>query len=458
MGIALHKRKSSGSTLMTEGTIWKHILLFSIPLILGNMLQQLYNTVDSIVVGNSLGSEALAAVGSSSSLISLLISFSMGAAAGAGVIVSQFIGAQNKKGIHESVHTALAIALILGVVLTVLGITLSPQILRWMGTPDEVMPQSVIYLRLYFAGLLFSVLYNMASGILNAVGNSKRSLLYLAIASFTNIVLDLLFIPVLKMGIAGAAIATDISQVLSAVLCMLYLMRVDESYKVALRRVGKLQVSEVAVRIIQVGVPTAIQNTVISFANVLVQSSVNSYGALAMAGFAAYIKIDGFNILPVMSFSMAATTFAGQNYGAGNIDRVRKGMNVTVAMGVIYCLCIGGILLLFSHPIIGVFSKDPTVIEYGVRAMWYFCPFYFMLAIMHGLAGAIRGIGKSVPPMVIILISLCVYRVVWIQLAVPHIPTIDGVYMVYPISWLIGAILMIIYTKKAFPKQVSAEI
>ena len=329
MGIALHKRKSSGSTLMTEGTIWKHILLFSIPLILGNMLQQLYNTVDSIVVGNSLGSEALAAVGSSSSLISLLISFSMGAAAGAGVIVSQFIGAQNKKGIHESVHTALAIALILGVVLTVLGITLSPQILRWMGTPDEVMPQSVIYLRLYFAGLLFSVLYNMASGILNAVGNSKRSLLYLAIASFTNIVLDLLFIPVLKMGIAGAAIATYISQVLSAVLCMLYVMRVDESYKVALRKIRIHK--EVAVRIIQVGVPTAIQTTVISFANVLVQSSVNSYGALAMAGFAAYIKIDGFNILPVMSLSMAATPFAGQNYGAGNIDRVRTGMTVNVA-------------------------------------------------------------------------------------------------------------------------------
>ena len=456
MGIALHKEIIRFYPDDRRYDLETH-LLFSIPLILGNMLQQLYNTVDSIVVGNSLGSEALAAVGSSSSLISLLISFSMGAAAGAGVIVSQFIGAQNKKGIHESVHTALAIALILGVVLTVLGITLSPQILRWMGTPDEVMPQSVIYLRLYFAGLLFSVLYNMASGILNAVGNSKRSLLYLAIASFTNIVLDLLFIPVLKMGIAGAAIATDISQVLSAVLCMLYLMRVDESYKVALRKIRIHK--EVAVRIIQVGVPTAIQKYCYFFCkNVLVQSSVNSYGALAMAGFAAYIKIDGFNILPVMSFSMAATTFAGQNYGAGNMDRVRKGMNVTVAMGVIYCLCIGGILLLFSHPIIGVFSKDPTVIEYGVRAMWYFCPFYFMLAIMHGLAGAIRGIGKSVPPMVIILISLCVYRVVWIQLAVPHIPTIDGVYMVYPISWLIGAILMIIYTKKAFPKQVSAEI
>ena len=322
MGIALHKKKTSHSTLMTEGSIWKHILFFSIPLILGNMLQQLYNTVDSIVVGNFLGSEALAAVGSSSSLIMLLISFSMGAAAGAGVIVSQFIGAQNKKGIHESVHTALAIALILGVVLTAAGLILSPQILRWMGTPEEVMPQSITYLRLYFAGVIFSILYNMASGILNAVGNSKRALLYLAIASFTNIILDLLFIPVLKMGIAGAAIATDISQLLSAVLCMLYLMRVNESYKVVLRKIRIHKT--VAIRIIQVGVPTAIQNTVISFANVLVQASVNSYGALAMAGFAAYIKIDGFNILPVMSFSMAATTFSGQNYGAGNMERVRK--------------------------------------------------------------------------------------------------------------------------------------
>ena len=409
------------------------------------MLQQLYNTVDSIVVGNFLGSEALAAVGSSSSLIMLLISFSMGAAAGAGVIVSQFIGAQNKKGIHESVHTALAIALILGVVLTAAGLILSPQILRWMGTPEEVMPQSITYLRLYFAGLIFSILYNMASGILNAVGNSKRALLYLAIASFTNIILDLLFIPVLKMGIAGAAIATDISKLLSAVLCMLYLMRVNESYKVVLRKIRIHKT--VAIRIIQVGVPTAIQNTVISFANVLVQASVNSYGALAMAGFAAYIKIDGFNILPVMSFSMAATT----------LERVRKGMRVTVAMGVIYCICVGSILLLFAHPLIGIFSKDPTVIEFGVRAMLYFCPFYFLLAIMHGLAGVIRGIGKSVPPMVIILFSLCVYRVIWIRLAVPHIPTIDGVYMVYPISWLIGAILMVVYTKTAFPKQASTQ-
>ena len=233
---------------ITEGVIWKQLLIFFFPILVGSFFQQLYNTVDSIVVGNFLGSEALAAVGSSSSLIMLLISFSMGAAAGAGVIVSQFIGAQNKKGIHESVHTAL--------VLTAAGLILSPQILRWMGTPEEVMPQSITYLRLYFAGVIFSILYNMASGILNAVGNSKRALLYLAIASFTNIILDLLFIPVLKMGIAGAAIATDISQLLSAVLCMLYLMRVNESYKVVLRKIRIHKT--VAIRIIQVGVPTAI--------------------------------------------------------------------------------------------------------------------------------------------------------------------------------------------------------
>ena len=257
--------------------------------------------------------------------------------------------------VHESVHTALAIALILGVVLTVLGVTLSPQILRWMGTPDEVMPQSVIYLRLYFAGLLFSVLYNMASGILNAVGNSKRSLLYLAIASFTNIVLDLLFIPVLKMGIAGAAIATDISQVLSAVLCMLYLIRVDESYKVALRKIRIYK--EVAVRIIQVGVPTAIQNTVISFANVLVQSSVNSYGALAMAGFAAYIKIDGFNILPVMSFSMAATTLQ---------DRITEPEILTVCGRHARYRCYGNNLLsLYWRYFVTIFASDHRCLFQG---------------------------------------------------------------------------------------------
>ena len=441
---------------LTKGKISTLILGFAIPVFLGNLLQLTYSLADTRIVGSFLGERSLAAVGATTTISNLIVGFLLGLANGFAIITAQKFGAGDKKRVRRSFAIALVLGVIVSAILILIGTVFINPILRFLNVPGKLFIEAKQYILIIIIGLWVTMFYDILMAVMRAIGDTLTPLLILAISVGLNIVLDLLFIPVLKMGIAGAAIATDISQVLSAVLCMLYLMRVDESYKVALRKIRIHK--EVAVRIIQVGVPTAIQNTVISFANVLVQSSVNSYGALAMAGFAAYIKIDGFNILPVMSFSMAATTFAGQNYGAGNIDRVRKGMNVTVAMGVIYCLCIGGILLLFSHPIIGVFSKDPTGIEYGVRAMWYFCPFYFMLAIMHGLAGAIRGIGKSVPPMVIILISLCVYRVVWIQLAVPHIPTIDGVYMVYPISWLIGAILMIIYTKKAFPKQVSAEI
>ncbi len=307
--------KLKSISTMTEGTIWRQILLFSIPLILGNLLQQMYNTVDSIIVGNFVGSNALAAVGSSTSLICLLIAFSMGASAGAGVIVSQFYGAGDENGVQRSAHTALMLALILGIVLTIAGIVFSPAILRWMRTPEEVMNQSVLYLRIYSYGLVFNVIYNMAAGILNAVGNSRRSLMYLAVASFSNIFLDLWLIGGMHMGVEGAAIATDISQVLSCIFALWFLMRVPDIYRINPK---KLSIDRtMAGRIIQVGLPTAIQNTVISFSNVLVQSGVNGFGASAMAGFGAYLKVDGFNILPVMSFSMAATTFTGQNYGAG---------------------------------------------------------------------------------------------------------------------------------------------
>ena len=334
--------------LMTEGSIWKSILLFSVPLILGNLLQQLYNTADSIIVGNFLGSNALAAVGSSGSPIYLLIGFSQGVAVGAGVVVSQYLGAKDKKETRIAVHTSLAIAVILGLILTVGGIAVSRSLLVWMNTPEEVLGDAVTYMKLYFGGVLFSVVYNMAAGILNAAGNSRRSVLYLACASITNIILDLVFIAGLKMGVAGAAIATDISQLVSCVLSLRFLMKVDADYKVELSaiRPDKRMTS----RIIRIGLPTGIQNMVISFSNVLVQSSVNSYGAAAMAGFAAYMKIDGFNILPVTSFSMAATTFVGQNYGAGNLKRVKNGIWVTLGMSVLYTLCTGTLLLAFQEP------------------------------------------------------------------------------------------------------------
>ena len=437
---------------MTEGNIWKLLIIFSIPLILGNLLQQMYNTADSIIVGNFVGSNGLAAVGSGTALINLIIAFSQGAAVGAGVIVSQNLGARDKQKTKLAVHTAMCIAIILGVILSAIGVIFSRDLLVWMKTPKSVLKDSMLYLQIYCGGLIFNVIYNMATGILNAAGNSKRPLIYLAIASVTNIILDLVFIKELKWGVKGAAIATDISQALSCVLAVGYLLRVNSDYKLIVKEL-KIH-GNTAKQIIRVGLPTAIQNMVISFSNVLVQSSVNSYGATAMAGYAAYLKIDGFNILPVLSISMAVTTFTGQNVGAKKPDRIKKGMWNALIMGVVYTVIIGVVILLTSHTVLGLFTKDNEVITYGQLAMKYFCPFYFLLGILNILAGTVRGAGKGVPPMLILLFSMCIFRILWIKIALPFYSTIDGVFILYPISWFVGMVLMIIYTKfgKWLPK------
>ena len=436
----------SQNNLMTEGNIVKSLLLFALPLIFGNLLQQLYNTADSIIVGNFVGANALAAVGSSGSPIYLLIGFSQGLAVGAGVVVSQFLGAKDHREAQEAVHTSLAIAVIMGLLLTVGGIACGRALLVAMNTPAEVLGDAVTYIRIYFGGVLFSVVYNMTAGILNAAGNSRRSLIYLAWASVTNIVLDLVFIVIFRMGVAGAAIATDISQLVSCVLSLRFLIKSTDDCRVIPRAIRLHK--KMAARIIRVGLPTGIQNMVISFSNVLVQASVNSYGAAAMAGFAAYMKIDGFNILPVSSISMAATTFVGQNYGAGRLDRVKKGTWVTLAMGLVYTLATGALLLLGQDAIMHLFTNDETVVFFGEAAMHWFCPFYFLLSILHGLAGAVRGTGASVPPMVVLLVSLCLFRIVWIQWALPLFSGIEGVFILYPVSWALGAGLMILYAWK----------
>lgn len=441
------------TTIMTEGSIWKKLLMYSIPLILGNLFQQLYNTVDSIIVGNYIGSEALAAVGSSGSIINLLIGFCVGASAGAGVVIAQFFGAQDKEGVRKAVHTTLAIAIAAGVVMTVVGILLVPFLLRAMGTPEEVFGQAVTYLQVYFGGIFFSVIYNMSAGILNAVGNSRRSLIYLMIAAVSNIFLDLLLVVVLKMGIVGAALATDISQLLSCIFILLFLTRSQEIYRVRLREIRFYE--RMPSKIIKIGLPTGIQHVVISFSNVLVQSSVNSFGAAAMAGFAAYIKIDGFNILPVMSFSTAATTFTGQNIGAGKYDRVKRGMYVSLAMGIIYTIATGILLLIFAPQVIGVFTDNQEVVTYGVYIMKFFCPFYWSLAILHVLSGTIRGTGHTLEPMLVILFSLCVFRVIWITAALSIAHQFSYVMVVYPLSWLVGMILILLYAWKGrwMPKK-----
>ena len=439
-------REAGKLQLMTEGGIFRSILLFALPLLLGNLLQQMYNTVDSIIVGNYVSMGALAAVGSSTSLINLLISFSQGAAAGAGVVISQYLGAEQKESTRQAVHTALTVAAILGVVLAAAGALCSRQLLVLMKTPESVMPDAVAYLRVYSGGIVFTVLYNMTAGILNAAGNSKRSLLYLACAATANVGLDLLLIVGLNMGVAGAALATDISQGLSCVLSLAFLLRVKAPYRVRLKELG-IQKGMLA-RILKVGLPTGIQNMVISLSNMLVQSSVNGFGEAAMAGFGAYMKVDGFNILPVISFSMAITTFVGQNYGAGKLDRVKKGVRVTVLLEVAYTIVTAIVLLLLSEQVMRLFTPEAEAIAYGQLAMRYFCPFYWLISIMHGLAGAVRGTGKTVPPMAVMLTSLCLFRMLWLQFVQPHIGTIDGVMVQYPISWAIGAILMALYVWK----------
>lgn len=431
---------------MTEGGIFKNLLFFATPLILGNLLQQMYNAVDSIIVGNYVGSNALAAVGAGASLIYLLIAFSLGASVGAGVIVSQYLGAKEKEGVHKAVHTAMTISIILGLILTAGGILFSRKLLVMMNTPAEILDDAACYLRIYSYGLIFNVVYNMAAGILNAAGNSRRSLMYLAAAAVVNIFMDLLLIAGLKIGVAGAAIATNFSQAISCILALWFLFRVPADYRISLKslRIHKAM----ALRIIQIGLPTGIQNMVISFSNILIQASINQYGATAVAGFSAYLKIDGFNILPVLSFSMAITTFIGQNYGAGKYDRMKKGMWVTLLMGIVYTVLTGILLLTFSGQIMRLFSEDVGVIAYGQTAMRYFCPFYWILAILHSLAGTVRGTGKSIPPMVVLLVSLCLFRIVWIQLVLPYYTSIEGIFILYPVSWLVGAVLMILYTWK----------
>lgn len=430
-------------TDQTQGSIFKSILFFALPLIAANMMQQLYNTADSLIVGRYIGSSALAAVGAGGVLINLLLAFIWGASTGAGILISRYYGAKDRENLSKTVHATILIGVILGAIITLVGILFSHTFLIWMNTPEDMMAEATIYLRLFFGGMIFNALYNMSSGILNAVGNSSRSLRYLIVSSILNIVLDLLFVVVFKWGIAGAAVATIISQLISAALMIIFLFRTDEIYKMSLK---ELKLDRMAARhIIKTGLPTAIQNGVLTFSNVLVQVGVNGYGTLAAAGFTAFLKVDGFNILPVMSFSLAATTFVGQNIGAGRIDRVKKGTVTVMLMSMCYSFVIGAVMVIFRSSIISFFTDDPAALGYGLQSLMALAPFYILLAIIHSLAGAIRGSGHTMPPMVIILISLCLYRIAWITIAAPMFHSIQGVFLTYPTSFVVGCVLMGLY-------------
>ena len=431
---------------MTEGVIWKEILLFSIPLLLGNLFQQLYNAVDSVVVGNYIGAQALAAVGSSAPVINLLVSFFMGLAVGAGVIISRYFGARKKEELHIAVHTSLALTFAAGLVMTLIGVLISPYVLQWVGTPSDVMESSVLYLRIYFLGILSVMVYNMGSGILRAVGDSRNPLYFLIVSSVTNIILDMLFVIVFHMGIAGVGWATLIAQTISAVLTMLLLMRTKEEYQVKLKHIRFHK--HMLYEIVRLGLPSGLQNAIVSFSNVIVQSNINAFGSLAMAGCGSYTKIDGFAILPVMSYSMALTTFTGQNMGAKKYDRVKQGAKTGILMSVITIVCISALLLMLGPNVLAIFSSDPTVINYGLYMMHVLAPGYIFLAISHAFNGIIRGAGITTVPMIVMVTCWCGLRMAWILTSVPLFHDIGVVFMGWTLTWIASALWLFLYYRK----------
>ena len=429
---------AESKTRMTEGSISKKIILFAIPLFLGNLFQQLYNTADSLIVGNFLGSNALAAVSSSGNLILLLVGFINGIAMGAGVVIARYYGAKKKDCLQKSIHTTVAFGIVAGLVLTVVGILLAPKILVLMGIPSDVLPQSVTYFRIYFAG---SVMYNIFVGILQSVGDSRHPLIYLIISSCINVVLDIFFISGLGMGVGAAALATAISQFISAFLCLIHLLRAKEEYRLQLNKIRFD--SQMLWQIIQNGVPSGFQNSVIAIANVFVQTNINAFGKMAMAGCGSYSKIEGFAFLPVTCFTMALTTFVSQNLGAKQYDRAKKGARFGVLCSIIIAELIGVVIYTAAPVLIAAFNSEPDVVHYGVMQSRTIALFYFLLAFSHCIAAVLRGSGNASVPMIVMLCVWCLFRVSYITVTVHFIPDIRVIFWAYPLTWSISSVIFL---------------
>lgn len=439
-------------TTLTEGSVAKGMLLFALPILISNLFQQLYNAADSLIVGNFLGSEALAAVGSSGSLIFLLTGFVNGVSLGAGVVIARYYGAKDRQQMRFAIHTTVALGLAAGAVLTVVGVLLTPQILRWMGTPDNVLVNSIAYFRMYFLGSIAVVMYNVGASILQSVGDSRSPMRYLITASLINIVLDLVLVGGLRLGVAAAAFATIVSQTVSAVLAFSKLMRTKEEWAV---RPQEIRFNGLALKAVVVqGLPSGIQNSVISLANVIVQSNINSFGANAMAGCGAYSKVEGFAFLPVTCFAMALATFVSQNVGAGQPLRVRRGMKFGIVCSVAMAEGVGAVIWLASPWLIGAFSNDAEVIAFGVQQARTVALFYCVLAFSHCCAGILRGLGRPVVPMVIMLAVWCAFRIAYITVTLHFIRAIGVVFWAYPITWTISSVLFARYIRHCpIPQQ-----
>ena len=428
---------------MTVGTPWKLIASFALPVFLSQLFQQFYNTVDSLIVGRVHGTEALAAVSSSGTLIFLMISFFVGTSMGAGIVISKYYGARDYERVSRAVHTNICLGIICGVILTIVGVVLTPTFLRWMGTDPDVMPDATAYFRYYFAGAIAIVLYNNCKGVMNALGDSRRPLYYLIISSVTNVLLDLLFIAVFRWGVWAAAFATTLSQALSVVLCIIHLSKKGTLYQLQL---SKLRIDKESLgEIVRYGLPAGVQNSVIGFANVIVQTNINSFTKIATAAYGTYAKIEGFAFLPITSFTMALTTFTGQNLGAGLYDRAKKGSRFGIISAVVLAEAIGLVIWLAAPFLIGLFSDDPAVIELGTKQARIESLFFCLLAFSHAVAAVCRGAGKVFVPMSVMLAIWCVLRITYITIMMHYVHEIQYIYWAYPITWGISSIIYLFY-------------
>ena len=422
---------------ITEGVIWKQLLTFFFPILLGTFFQQMYNTVDTIIVGRFVGTQALAAVGSTSAFVNLVNGFFIGLSTGATVILSQFYGANDRIGIHKALHTGVALSVILGAATSVVGILSTPYVLKLTQIPDNCLADASLYTSIYFSGAVASMIYNMGSGILRAMGDSKRPMIFLIITCLLNIVMDLLCVVVLKMGVAGAAIATVISQVISAALILIVLCRIPENpLHIRSLRLEK----DLLLRILQIGLPAGLQFVTFDISNVLIQSGINSFGDITIAAWTAYVKTDAIVWMISGAFGVAITTFVGQNFGAQKYSRIRQSVWVCMGMSIGLMILLSTFLLTLRHHILGIYTTDLEVIRLGAYVMLWIVPFNAIFMPVEVFAGAMRGTGYSTVPTIITCLSVCVFRVLWVVIVVSRWHTIEMLALAYPISWVLAAL------------------
>ena len=435
------RRGGSISVDLTQGVIWKQILTFAIPLFMGQLLQQFYNVVDAWVVGNFADNDSFAAVSSAGNMTFLIVGFFGGISVGGGVVISKYFGARDEEGVVKAIHTNFLFGIIASILATVVGLVLVPFVLEWMGTPESVMPKSLAYFQIYYAGVSTVVMYNICMAIMRALGDSLHPLYYLIISSLINVVLDLLFVAVFHWGVAGAGIATVIAQGVSVVLCVIRMCRMTDYTRLDFRklRIYKPILKEVLVQ----GLPTGIQNSVISVGNLTVQASINSFGPFAMAGVGAYSKVEGFVFLPITSMSMSLPTFISQNLGAQRFDRAKRGAVFGIIFGVITAELLGVAIYFFAAPMLKIFVDTPQSVEFGMVHMKTTCLFFCLLALSHCAAGVLRGCGKAFIPMVTMLSFWCGVRVVYVTSILKVIPEFRMISWAYPLTWALSSVVLV---------------